>query len=119
MATPVRFSFRRLLRRLQRRHLEASRKLRKQRAHFDYEIPGHQQRPNRKYDIAREPHPLPQQRGVVEVYTTRICESVFEHGIELRPADRKEIQEDPQHQSNIMNPQKPSFSLNGARSPAM
>ena len=60
---------------------------RQQRARLDRKIPGHQQRPDREHDIARKPHPLPEQSGVVERHAAGVGETVLVHGRELRPAD--------------------------------
>ena len=80
---------------------------RKQRTQLDDEIPRHQQRAEREHDVARQPHPLPEQCRVVERAAARIGEAMLVDGVELRPADREEVEADPQHQPAIVEPERP------------
>ena len=68
---------------------------REHRPELDDEIECHQQRPQRERHVADKAPPLPQYRRVVEIETACIGEIVFIDRVELRPADRKEIERDP------------------------
>ena len=78
---------------------------RQHRAKLDKEIPCHQQRARREHHIAGQSHPLPEQGRAVEGGAARIGEAMLEHGVELRPADGEEVEQDPENQSRIVEPE--------------
>ena len=67
--------------------------------------------PTANTHVARQAHPLPEQRRVVEGDAARIGEPVLVHRVELRPADREEVEQDPQHQPAIVEPERPEPEL--------
>src|SRR6185503_7491802 len=69
------------------------------------EVPAHQQRAERENNVAGQPHPLPETGLVVEGLAARPGQSMLVDGVELRPADREEVEEDPQHQPGIVAPE--------------
>jgi hypothetical protein len=81
--------------------------LRIERPELDQEISCHQQRRQPKHNIAWQTHPLPHQRSAIEFDTARVGEPVFEDGVELRPADRKKVERDPQQQADVVEPECP------------
>ena len=74
---------------------------------LDQEIPCHQHCRHGEQDVTRKPHPLPDQRGVIESHAAGIGEPVLEHRIELRPADREKVQQDPQQKAAVVEPERP------------
>ena len=66
-----------------------------ERPQLDDEIPGHQQRAGREQHIARQAHPLPEKRRVVEGAAAGIGQAVLIDGVELRPADREKVEQYP------------------------
>jgi hypothetical protein len=68
---------------------------RKKRTELNQEIPRHQKGGHRKHHVARKPHPLPEERPIIEGNAARVGESVLEHGVELRPANQEEVERNP------------------------
>src|SRR6266513_2410846 len=85
--------------------------VRQQRPRLDEEVPCHQQRAGREHHIARQAHPLPEQSGIVEGGAAGVGEAMLENGIELRPADGEEIEQDPKHKACIVEPEGPDADL--------
>src|SRR5665213_726303 len=78
------------------------REARQERAKFDDEIPRHEQCPEGEHHVAGHSHSLPESRRVVERAATRISEPMFVDGVELRPADGKEVEHDPEHHASVV-----------------
>jgi len=69
------------------------------------EVPAHQQRAEREDDVAGQAHPLPETGLVVEGLAARPGQAMLVDGVELRPADREEVEEDPHRQARIVAPE--------------
>src|SRR6185437_8740476 len=79
-----------------------------ERAQLHEEVPGHEQRAGREDDVSGHPHPLPEERRVIELLAAGVGETVLIHCIELRPADREEIEEDPEDKPRVVEPEGPA-----------
>jgi len=50
---------------------------------------------------------LPEQCGVVKIHAAGIGEAVLVYGGELRPADREKVEENPEHKTGVVEPERP------------
>jgi hypothetical protein len=88
-----------------------------ERSQLDDEVPGHQQHAERKDNIARQPHPLPEERCVIERADSCVGEPMLVDRVQLRPADWEEVEDDPQDQAAVVEPKGPPPELRSERLP--
>lgn len=82
-----------------------------ERPELDNEVPSHEQRADGEDDVARQAHPLPDQRLIIEGDAARVGEAVLVNSNELRPSNREEVEQDPERQPGIVQPEGPQPEL--------
>ncbi|KGS21380.1 putative nitric-oxide reductase domain protein [Burkholderia pseudomallei MSHR7343] len=80
---------------------------REQGRQLEHEVERHQQRRDGERHVADEAQPLPQNGRVIELEAARIGEPAIVDRVELRPADRKEVEGDPQNEPRVIQPKRP------------
>ena len=79
---------------------------REKRPELDGKVPRHEQGAKGKHHVAWQTHPLPEERRIIERAAAGIGEPVLVNRVQLRPADRKEIEDDPKDETAIVEPKR-------------
>lgn len=82
-----------------------------ERPQLDEEVPRHEQGAGGEDDVSGHAHPLPEERRVVERLAARVGEAMLIHRRELRPAYWEEVENDPERQTAVVEPERPAAGL--------